>query len=91
MLTFANPNLKSESLVFFVQNNELNAHCFINEYFLACFLLSSKRSISIGMEQKNNLQRFETLRLNSPGIFSRSEIAQIYGANIEAPKELGRT
>ena len=43
------------------------------------------------MEQKNNLQRFETLRLNSPGIFSRSEIAQIYGANIEAPKELGRT
>ena len=50
----------------------------MNEYSLAYFLfiLSSKRSISIGMERKNNLERFETLRLNSTRTCS-------YGPNIE--------
>ena len=39
--------------------------------------MSSKRSISVGIERKNNLERFETSRLNSMETFSRSEIAHV--------------
>ena len=41
------------------------------------FILNLKRSISVGIERKNNLERFETSRLNSMGTFSRSEIAHV--------------
>ena len=41
--------------------------CFRNKYCLVylLFILSSKRSISIRMELKNSVERFETSRLNS--------------------------
>ena len=41
------------------------------------FTLCLKRSISVGIERKNNLERFETSRLNSMETFSRSKIAHV--------------
>ena len=55
-------SLKRATFSFFFRNK----YCLV--YLL--FILSSKRSISIRMELKNSVERFETSRLNSTGTCS---------------------
>ena len=62
---------------YFLRLKELHAHCFRNEYYLAYFLFNKNVCLNRERTKKNNLESFETSRLNSTGNFSRSETAYV--------------
>ena len=75
---FKNEESSTPKLISSLDRATFSMH-FQNEYYLAysLLILSSKRSISNGIEWKTNPESFKTSQLNSTGTISRSEIARV--------------